>query len=365
VIGINCSTGPEHMHASLSYLGEHSSLPVSCLPNAGLPQNVGGEAVYPLEPEPFAEVLAGFVRDYGLAVVGGCCGTTPEHIRALVKRVDGVKPRSHRPPREAMVSSGMASVSLVQNPAPMLIGERLNAQGSKRMKELLLGEDYSGIVEVAREQVAGGAHTLDICCAMTERRDEAAQMARVVRRLSQSIEAPLVIDTTEADVLAAALKAAPGRIVVNAINMENGRGRIDAMLPLIRTFGAAVIALTIDEQGMARTAGRKLEVAEKIHRIVVDEYGLTPDSLIFDALTFTLATGDPDFANTAVETLEGIRRIKAALPGVLTSLGVSNVSFGFKPAARAVLNSVFLHHAVAAGLDMAIVNPKQVIAYAD
>jgi 5-methyltetrahydrofolate--homocysteine methyltransferase len=247
----------------------------------------------------------------------------------------------------------------------MLIGERLNSQGSRRMKNLLLADDYEAIVEIAHEQVEGGAHTLDVCVALTERADEAVQMQQVVKRLSMAVEAPLVIDTTEAEVVEAALKTAPGRVIVNAINMENGRERIDAMLPLIKAHGAAVIALTIDEQGMAKTIDRKLEVARKIYDIVVKEYGLRPEDLIFDDLTFTLATGDPEFVESAVATLQGIRRIKAEVPGVLTSLGVSNVSFGLQPAARAVLNSVFLYHCVQAGLDMAIVNPKHIKPYAE
>jgi 5-methyltetrahydrofolate--homocysteine methyltransferase len=365
VLGVNCSTGPEHMRAALACLGETSSKPVSCLPNAGLPENVGGQALYTLAPDRFAAELGDLAERFGLSVVGGCCGTNPEHIRQLARRVAGIKahPRSRWP--LAQVSSGIAAVSLVQVPPPMLIGERLNAQGSKKTKELLLAEDYEGIAAVAREQLDGGAHTLDICVAMTERRDEAYLMSQVCRKLSQTVNAPLVIDTTEADVLEAALCATPGRLIVNAVNMENGRQRLDAMLPLIREHGAATIALTIDEAGMARTVDRKLEVARKIHDIATREYGLLPDALIFDALTFTLATGDPESANTAIETLEGIRQIKAALPGVLASLGVSNVSYGFKPAARAVLNSVFLYHAVQAGLDMAIVNPKQITPYAE
>ena len=365
VIGINCSTGPEHMRGPLGYLGEHSTRPVSCLPNAGLPLNVDGKAVYPLSPEEFARDMADFVARFGLNAVGGCCGTTPEHVRRLVAAVSGAKPRRRGGRPLPVVSSGMTVASLVQDPRPMLIGERLNAQGSKKMKELLLAEDYDGVAALAREQIEGGAHTLDVCVAMTERRDEVYLMSRVVRKLSQTVEAPLVIDTTEPDVLEVALEASPGRVLVNAVNMENGRQRLDAMLPLIRDYGAATIALTIDEKGMARTAERKLEAARRIHDIATEEYGLAPDALIFDALTFTLATGDRESANTAVETLEGIRRVKAELPGVLTSLGVSNVSYGFKPAARWVLNSVFLHHAVEAGLDMAIVNPKQVTPYAE
>ena len=365
VIGINCSTGPEHMRAPLAYLGGNSSRLVSCLPNAGLPVNVDGRAVYPLQPDDFAREMEDFVERFGLNVVGGCCGTTPEHIGRLAERLAGRKPRPRTGRPLPLVSSGITTASLIQDPRPMLIGERLNAQGSKKMKELLLAEDYDGIAVLGREQIDGGAHTLDLCVAMTERRDEAYLMSRVVRKLSQTVETPLVIDTTEAEVLEAALHAAPGRVIVNAVNMENGRVRLDAMLPLIRDHGAATIALTIDEHGMARTAERKLEIAQKIHDIATREYGILPDSLIFDALTFTLATGDPETANSAVETLEGIRRIKAAIPGVLTSLGVSNVSYGFKPAARHVLNSVFLYHAVEAGLDMVIVNPKQVAPYAE
>jgi 5-methyltetrahydrofolate--homocysteine methyltransferase len=365
VIGLNCSTGPDLMRAPLAHLGEHSPLPVSCLPNAGLPQNVDGQAVYPLRADDFAREMAGFVDRFNLGAVGGCCGTTPAHIRALATALEGRQPRPRPSAPLAVVSSGMTTAGLVQNPPPMLIGERLNAQGSKKMKELLLAEDYDGIAALGREQVDGGAHTLDVCVAMTERRDETYLMSQVVRTLSQTVEAPLVIDTTEAEVLEAALEAAPGRVIVNAVNMENGRQRLDAMLPLVRDYGAATMALTIDEQGMARTADRKVEVARKIHDIATLEFGLRPDALIFDALTFTLATGDAESANTAVETLEGIKRIKSELPGVLTSLGVSNVSYGFKPAARWVLNSVFLYHAVQAGLDMAIVNPKQVTPYAD
>jgi 5-methyltetrahydrofolate--homocysteine methyltransferase len=363
VVGVNCSTGPEDMRAPLAWLGEHSSLPLSCLPNAGLPVNVDGTAVYPLQPAEFAREMAEFAARFGLNAIGGCCGTTPEHIRQLAAAVGAARPRRRTVQPAPVVSSGITSAGLVQDPKPMLIGERLNAQGSKKMKELLLAEDYDGVAALAREQIAGGAHTLDLCVAMTERRDEVYLMSQVVRKLSQTVEAPLVIDTTEPEVLEVALEASPGRVIVNAINMENGRQRLDAMLPLIRDYGAATIALTIDEHGMARTAPRKVECARKIYDIATREYGLLPDALIFDALTFTLATGDPESANTAVDTLEGIRRIKAELPGVLTSLGVSNVSYGFKPAARWVLNSVFLHHAVEAGLDMAIVNPKQVTPY--
>src|SRR5690606_1245849 len=245
------------------------------------------------------------------------------------------------------------------------IGDRVKAQGSRKVKRLLLAEDYDGLLEVARVQVERNAHLLDVCAAFTEAQYEAEPMLRLVQLLAQVVDAPLDFDTTEVDVVEAAREQYPGRAVVNSINPENGRQRVDAVLPLVVEHGAAVIALTIDEQGMARTAERKLEVAKRIHDIATREYGLEPDALIFDALTFTLATGDPEYRRSAVETMEGIRRIKAGLPGVLTVLGVSNVSFGLAPHARAVLNSVFLHHCVAAGLDMAIVNPAHVIPYAE
>jgi 5-methyltetrahydrofolate--homocysteine methyltransferase len=259
----------------------------------------------------------------------------------------------------------MTAVALAQEPRPLLIGERLNTQGSRKVKRLALEGTLDDMVPVAREQVEGGAHVLDVCLALTERADEAEQMRALVKKLSLSVEAPLCIDSTEAEVIDAALQACPGSAIVNSINLENGRARIDAVMPLVARYGAAVIALTIDEQGMAKTAARKLEVARRIHDIVTGEYALPPGRLIFDDLTFTLATGDAEFNHSGIETLEGIRLIKQELPGVLTSLGVSNVSFGLGKEARAVLNSVFLYHGVQYGLDMAIVNPADVIPYAD
>src|SRR5688572_17237403 len=369
VIGLNCSTGPEHMREPIRYLAEHATVPLSVIPNAGLPLNTGtGDAIYPLEPEPMARALSEFVRDFGVRVVGGCCGTTPEHLSAIVDAVRQVesstKPRTHghHVPR---VSSAMRAITLHQDPPPLLVGERVNSQGSRKVKRLLLADDYEGILEVAREQVDSGAHVLDVCVALTERADEAEQMSKVVKLLSMSVETPIVIDSTEADVIESALEHIPGRGIVNSINMENGRKRIEAVLPLVKKHGAAVIALTIDEVGMAKTRERKLEVARKIHDIAVNEYGLAPEDLIFDALTFTLATGDEEWINSGKETVEGIRLIKRELPGVSTILGVSNVSFGLTPEARGVLNSVFLHHCVQAGLDAAIVNPAHIRPYAE
>src|SRR5687767_13049223 len=371
VIGLNCSTGPEHMREPIRYLSENATLPISVIPNAGLPLNTGtGEAIYPLEPAPMAEALSEFVRDFGVRVVGGCCGTTPEHLEKIVgavreaeKSAPGADTGDKR--HVPRVSSAMRAITLHQDPPPLLVGERVNSQGSRKVKRLLLADDYEGILEVAREQVDSGAHVLDVCVALTERGDEAEQMSKVVKLLSMSVETPLVIDSTEANVIESALEHIPGRGIVNSINMENGRKRIDAVVPLVKKHGAAVIALTIDEIGMAKTRERKLEVARKIYDIVVGEYGLAPEDLIYDALTFTLATGDAEWIDSAKETIEGIRLIKRELPGVFTSLGVSNVSFGLDPAARHVLNSVFLHHCVEAGLDAAIVNPAHVKPYAE
>ncbi len=369
VIGLNCSTGPEHMREPIAYLGEHSRLPVSCIPNAGLPLNVDGEAVYPLQPEPFAQALVDFVEKNGVRIVGGCCGTTPAHLRLLVEKLSvstAARQPLVLPPKTApRLASAIRSVAMQQEPPPLLIGERCNAQGSRKFKRLLLAEDYDAILEIGREQVEGGAHALDISVAVTERPDEAEQMRQVVKKLASGLEAPLVIDTTELDVLEAALQTAPGRCLINSTHLEGGQAKADRVFGLARKYNAAVLVLTIDENGMARTADRKLAVAQRIAQIAVQDHGLLPGSIVFDPLTFTLATGDPEFANSAVETLDGIQRIKQSIPGVLVSLGVSNVSFGLDPAARPVLNSIMLYHAVQAGLDMAIVNPAHITPYAE
>ncbi len=374
VIGLNCSTGPAQMRDSIRYLCENSRCFVSVIPNAGLPlMGPKGETIYPETPEELAGELAAFVTDFGVNAVGGCCGSTPAHIRALrdalaktiaaPRVIPSKRSGSKDEGRPQDVASAMTAVALEQQPRPLIVGERINAQGSRKIKRLLLEEKYDDVVLVAREQVEGGAHVLDVCCALTERPDEEVQMGEIVRRLAQSIEAPLMIDSTEPKVLEVALQHYPGRAILNSVHLESGRAKIDAVLPMAVEHGAAVVALTIDETGMAKTAERKLEVARRIHDIVVGEYGLPPGALIFDDLTFTLATGEAEFLSSAVETIEGIRLIKRELPGVLTSLGVSNVSFGLKPAARAALNSVFLHHCVEAGLDCALVHPKDITPY--
>ncbi len=365
-IGLNCSTGPEDMRDAIRFLSEHSSVPVHCIPNAGIPhQGPRGETIFPEQPEPFAELLGDFVERYGISIVGGCCGTTPEHIRVLAERVGGRVPKERPGPRPPRLSSMQTATALVQDPRPSLVGERVNAQGSRKAKQLLLADDYDGLVTVAEDQVTGGAHVLDLCVALTERQDEAEQMRALVKRISLTQPAPIQIDTTEPEVAEAALEQIPGRAIVNSVNLEAGRAKLDRVVPLARAHGAAVIALTIDEQGMAKTAERKLEVARRLQRICCEEHGLDPELLIFDCLTFTLTTGDEEWRHSAVETIEGIRRVKAALPGVKTSLGVSNVSFGVGLAARSALNSVFLHHCVEAGLDLAMVNPNHITPYAE
>jgi 5-methyltetrahydrofolate--homocysteine methyltransferase len=365
VIGLNCSTGPEYMRQPIKYLGENAALPISCIPNAGLPLNVNGEAVYPMKPEPFADQLSEFVSKFGVRVVGGCCGTTPEHIRLLVEKIGNGPVEKKSITRTAWLSSAVEAVSMQQEPAPFLIGERLNAQGSRKFKECLMAEDYDGLVEIAREQVASGAHGLDVCVALTERSDESMLMQKLVKRLSLEVPVPLIIDATEPDVLEAALKTVPGRSLINSTNLESGEEKARRVMGLAKKYNAALMMLTIDEKGMAKTAERKLAVAERFYNLAVNDFQMGPQDLVFDVLTFTLATGDTEYALSAVETLNGIKKVKEKIPGVLTSLGVSNVSFGLSSSARKVINSVFLYHAVKAGLDMALVNVAQIKPYAE
>jgi 5-methyltetrahydrofolate--homocysteine methyltransferase len=365
-IGLNCSTGPEDMRDAIRFLTEFSPLPVHCIPNAGLPlQGPNGETIFPEQPEPLANVLGEFVDRYGVSIVGGCCGTTPEHIRAIAERVQDKTPPARPERRPTHVSSMIAATPLVQDPRPTLVGERVNSQGSRKAKELLLTDDYDGLLVVAEDQVTGGAHVLDVCVALTERQDEDEQMRQVVKRISLSQPAPIQVDSTEPAVIEAALEQIPGRAIVNSVNLEAGRDKLDRVAPLAHAHGAALIALTIDEEGMAKTAERKLEIAQRITELCCDEHGLDREALIFDCLTFTLTTGDEEWRPSAVETIEGIRRVKSEIPGVKTSLGVSNVSFGVGLPARSVLNSVFLHHCVEAGLDLAMVNPNHITPYAE
>ncbi len=315
-----------------------------------------------MEPEPFARDLRDMVENFGVGIVGGCCGTTPDHIENIIREV-ATLPVTARPatPRK-QVASMIKATDLAQEPAPTIIGERVNTLGSRKVKRLVLKDDLDSVVNVAVEQMEEGAHLLDVSVATTEREaDEADLMRRLVKKLALSVEGPLVIDTTEADVVQEALEQYPGRAIINSINMENGRTRIEKVMPLAMAHGAAVVALTIDEDGMAKTREKKLEVALKIHKIVTEEYGLPSSDLIFDALTFPLTTGDEEFRPSAVETIEGIRLIHEALPEVNFTLGISNVSFGINPAARKVVNAVFLDECIKAGLTMAIIHPSHVL----
>jgi 5-methyltetrahydrofolate--homocysteine methyltransferase len=367
IIGLNCSTGPEDMRDAIRFLGENSSLPVHCIPNAGLPlQGPNGETIFPEQPEPLANLLGEFVERYDVSIVGGCCGTTPSHISAIAERLGPGRAPAGRPGRRSPhVSSMIAATPLMQDPRPTLVGERVNSQGSRKAKELLLADDYDGLLTIAEDQVNGGAHVLDVCVALTERQDEAEQMRQLVKRISLTQPAPIQVDSTEPEVIEAALEQIPGRAIVNSVNLEAGRDKLDRVAPLARAHGAALIALTIDEVGMAKTAERKVEIAKRIVELACGEHGLDRDALIFDCLTFTLTTGDEEWKPSAVETIEGIRRVKAEIPDVKTSLGVSNVSFGVSLPARSVLNSVFLHHCVEAGLDLAMVNPNHITPYAE
>ncbi|MDX6690034.1 MAG: 5-methyltetrahydrofolate--homocysteine methyltransferase [Solirubrobacteraceae bacterium] len=365
-IGLNCSTGPEDMRDAIRFLGEFSPVPVACVPNAGIPiQGPNGETIFPEGPEEFAGTLIDFVDRFDVSILGGCCGTTPDHIRAVAEGVKGRRAKPRPVPRPVHVSSMITATPLVQEPRPTMVGERVNSQGSRKAKEMLLADDYDGITQIAEDQVDGGAHVLDLCVALTEREDEDEQMRRVAERVSLSQPAPIQVDSTEPPVIEAALEQIPGRAIVNSINLEAGRDKLDRVVPIALAHGACLIALTIDEVGMAKTRERKLEIARRLKELCCDEHGLDPESLIFDCLTFTLTTGDEEWRPSAVETIEGIRAIKEHIPMVKTSLGVSNVSFGVGPKARAVLNSVFLHHCVEAGLDLAMVNPNHITPYSE
>jgi 5-methyltetrahydrofolate--homocysteine methyltransferase len=365
-IGLNCSTGPEDMRDAIRFLSEFSPLPIACVPNAGIPiQGPDGETIFPQGPEEFATTLVEFVERYDVSILGGCCGTTPEHIEVLAERLQGREVKPRPAPREVHVSSMITATPLVQEPRPTMVGERVNSQGSRKAKEMLLADDYDGLNQIAEDQVEGGAHVLDLCVALVERDDEAEQMRRVAERVSLSQPTPIQVDSTEPEVIETALEQIPGRAIVNSINLEAGRDKLDRVVPIALAHGACLIALTIDEVGMAKTAARKLEIAQRLKELCCDEHGLAPEALIFDCLTFTLTTGDEEWRPSAIETIEGIRAIKENIPGVKTSLGVSNVSFGVSPRARAVLNSVFLHHCVEAGLDLAMVNPNHITPYGE
>jgi len=359
-IGMNCATGPKEMSEHVRYLCANSPKPVFVMPNAGLPENIGGKACYRLSPEELAQYLLHFVKDFGVNIVGGCCGTTAEHIRQLVQALAGLSPLLRHVEYTSSVASLYSSVPLSIDNPPVIVGERTNANGSKKFRELLQAEDWEGIVTMGKEQVKEGAHILDVCVAYVGR-DEVQDMHEVIKRFNTQVTIPLMIDSTEWQAIEEALQNIAGRAIVNSINMEDGEERMSKVLLICKKYGAAVIALTIDEQGMAKTASRKFEVAQRIHEIATKKYGMREEDLIFDTLTFTLGSGDEEFRRAGIETLEAIRLIKQAFPKCKTLLGVSNVSFGLAPHIRNILNSVFLRYAIEYGLDMAIVNAQKIM----
>ncbi|QAY64770.1 methionine synthase [Xylanimonas allomyrinae] len=362
-LGLNCATGPDKMSEHLRYLSQHSELPVTCMPNAGLPELGPHGATYPLTPEELAVAHTQFVREFGLGLVGGCCGTTPEHLRQVVDAVRAAALPTRAVQRENAVASLYSPTDLTQELSYLAIGERTNANGSKAFREAMLEGRWDDIVDLARAQTREGAHLLDVCVDYVGR-DGVADVREVVSRLASASTLPLVIDSTEPAVLQAGLELVGGRAVVNSVNFEDGEGpgsRFDRIMPLVKEHGTAVVALTIDEQGQARTTETKVAIASRLIDTLVQVWGMRVDDIIVDALTFPIATGQEETRRDAIETIEAIRQITAKYPGVHTTLGVSNVSFGLNPAARTVLNSVFLHEAVAAGLDSAIVHAAKIL----
>jgi 5-methyltetrahydrofolate--homocysteine methyltransferase len=363
LIGLNCATGPGEMSEHLRYLAGHSRIPLSCMPNAGLPMLTADGARYPLTPDQLADAHEMFTVEFGLALAGGCCGTTPEHLAAVVERVRGRQVTNRRPRPEPGVASLYQHVPFRQDTSFLAIGERTNANGSKAFREALISGRYDDCVEIARAQTRDGAHLLDLCVDYVGR-SGTADMEEVAGRLATAATLPLVIDSTEPEVIQAGLELLAGRAVVNSVNYEDGDGptsRMAKVMPLVVEHGAAVIALTIDEQGQARTAEWKLAVATRLIEDLTRNWGMRTSDIIVDCLTFPIATGQEETRRDAIETIEAIRQVKQRYPEVQTTLGVSNVSFGLNPAARSVLNSVFLDECVRAGLDSAIVHASRIM----
>ena len=363
VVGLNCATGPAEMTEHLRHLSQHSRMPISCIPNAGLPSVVDGKMHYDLTPEQLADYHHRFITELGVHVVGGCCGTTPEHLRAVVEKCANLTPKVRAPEHEPGAASIYSFTPFAQDITYLSIGERTNANGSRKFRDAMLDADWDSCVQMAREQEKEGAHVLDVCVDYVGR-DGALDMDEIASRFATQATVPLVLDSTESPVLEAGLQWLGGRAILNSANLEDGEGegtRFDRVMNLAREYGAAVICLLIDEEGQARDVEWKMRVAHRIHELATTRYGLESSDLIFDALTFPLSTGGEDLRGDGMATIEAIRRIKAELPGVSTVLGLSNVSFGLKPAARHVLNSVFLNECRAAGLDSAIVHAARIM----
>ena len=363
VVGLNCATGPAEMTEHLRYLSAHSKLPISVLPNAGLPSVVDGAMHYDLTPEQLADHHRRFVTELGVNVVGGCCGTTPQHLRAVVDACRHLSSAARELQRQPGVASIYSHVDYDQSPSVLMVGERTNANGSKQFREAMLSDDWDTCVSMARDAVRGGAHVIDVCVDYTGE-DGRSDMAAVAGRFATQATVPIMLDSTEAEVIETGLQLIAGKPIINSVNLEDGDAagtRLDLFLRLACDYGAAVVATCIDTEGQARTAEWKLRAARAIFDLAVQRYGIEAEDLLFDPLVLPVSTGMQEGRRDALETIEGIRLIKAELPGVRTIVGLSNVSFGLNPAARHALNSVFLHECQLAGLDAAIVNPARIV----
>ncbi len=359
VIGMNCATGPKEMNDAVRYLGANCTRPVSVLPNAGLPQ-VGGSRVYTLEPQELADYHKQFITEYGVRLVGGCCGTTYEHIKAVADTCANLEPAKREVKPVAAASSAYSMVPLDLDPKPLIVAEEMNTTTRvEHFKNMVRAQDYDGILTLAKKLVNEGSHMLDLCCAIVGE-DEKGYISNILEKIATRVPAPITVDSTEADVIEEALKRIPGKAIINSINLEDGEKRTAKVLPMAKRYGAAVIALTIDEDGMALTWQKKLAIAKRIFDLAVNKYGIRPCDLIFDALTLPISTGQEDYRTAGIETLKAVKAIKQELPEVKTILGVSNISFGLNVYSRRVLNSVFMHEAVDHGLDMAIVNYSKI-----
>lgn len=358
-LGLNCATGPLEMTRHVAYLTERWAKPVLVMPNAGLPENLNGKPFYRMTPEEFAGQMLGFIQDYGVNMVGGCCGTTPQHLSKLYETIRGLKPKTRKIQQDPQVSSLFTSFSLRQKPAPTLVGERTNANGDKQFKAMLLEDDFEGILAIAKEQSRGGAHMLDLCAGYAGR-NEVEDLKQLVPMLATKINLPLMIDSTDYYSVKTALERHGGRCIINSVNLEKGEEHLKKTAQLAKAYGAALVCLTIDESGMAKTAHEKLRIAKRLRRILCQDMGFREKDLIIDPLTFTVGSGDKELTTAALETLNAVQSISEQMPEVNILLGVSNVSYGLKKEAREVLNSVFLAEAVSKGLTMAIVNPSRI-----
>ena len=359
-LGFNCGTGPEQVKKHLKVLSEYSDKPLSIHANAGLPENRGGCSFYPMEAQEFSDIQKQFLEFDGVSFLGGCCGTTPKHIEALVKSVKNVVPKVPTGGHPTSLASLFNSVELKQNPSPLLIGERSNATGSKAFRELLKAEDFEGTLTVGQQQVRSGAHIIDVSVGFAGR-DETKDMNEVVSLYAQKISLPLMPDSTQIPALEESLKLIGGKPILNSVNLEDGIERFDEICTMAKRFGTSLVCLVIDEVAMAKTTAKKVEIAERIYQRAVNKHGLNPADLVFDMLVFTVGSGDEEYRTAAIETIEAIREFQIMHPEVGTTLGLSNISFGLDKDARVYLNSVFLHHCIEAGLTSAIVNVKHLI----